>query len=242
MLRILFRTSEKYSLHGLKRPFGLTKKKVTEICFKSLIDSARFVGDYKIYVIGDELGEESLSFYKDYEVTMINEKFGNDKSLEKCFQMAKEFPDGDIVYFVEDDYLHLQKALPSAIFFLKYVDGFLHLTDYPNFYEVGHFIQTEILLTPFNHWRRAPSTTFSFMTRAKQIKDNFGLLIKSCENADDTLFSTIFGWDDKTSMATGKRTQSLYSPLPSLATHMHEGTMAPGIDWKKIAELHGGFK
>lgn len=245
MINIIFRTCEDVnSLHGLARPFNLTKRQTIEVCFKSLIKSLHRL-EYKIYIVGDDISQDLVDFFmtaSDKVVEVINKPMGNDNSLRESFKFVEKLPEDDIIYFVEDDYLHFPYIFDQFSEFLEeYPMLFIHPTDYPNFYHKGHVIAAPIMLAKYSHMRVAPSTTFTFMCKVKKAKENLEFFYECCEGADDIKMSTLFGWDKENMIATTRnRKETLISPIPGLATHMHIGTMSALIDWEKIVKDLGG--
>lgn len=181
--------------------------------------------------MGDELSMEMVEFFQEYEqVALRNEKLGNDESLRTMFKITESFDDEDIVYFVEDDYLHFKYSFGQCFKWLNALpDVAVHPTDYPAAYQQDRVIPSLILLGESNHWRSVNTSTFTFMLKVKTLRKHMQHFVESCEGANDAKLSNLFGWQMEPKVF-------LFSPIPGLATHMHEGTMSPYMPWDKIME------
>ena len=109
-MHIIFRTCDVVNaVNNSPRPFGLDKKNLIKVCFKSLYYSAQAI-PHTITVLGDKLSSEMVDFFKDYNVNFSNGSYGNDESIRQCLNIAIGLPENEWVYFCEDDYLHQPDA------------------------------------------------------------------------------------------------------------------------------------
>ena len=73
-------------------------------------------------------------------------------------------------------------------------------------------------------------TTFTFLMQAKDVKSKKRVLLKAAHRANDRYLSTkLYG---KSFFFNNKLL--CLSPMPAVATHMHEQTMSPLRDWEGI--------
>jgi hypothetical protein len=147
--------------------------------------------------------------------------------MQKCYEIADTLKnDNDWVYFVEDDYLHDNQFFASRISnFAEFAekrqllpDIFIHPTDYPDQY-TRLLARNYIFQTPTGYWREVSSTTMTFMCKVRSYK-KYSSHFKNC-GVDDGKLSNIF-----------KKSALCFSPLPGVATHMHEGVMSGYIRWE----------
>ena len=147
-------------------------------------------------------------------------------------QIAKE-ETADILYFIEDDYIHSENAISEMI--LSYEkfstmfskDVILLPSDYPYLYTKDDY--TKIYLGEKNHWRLVAESLVSFMTSKSVIEKNF-------DNLKKMGIEWIDPWE--------KPLHDLYkdnpclSPLPSLAFHCANINsvfgVSPFINLKKL--------
>ena len=142
-MKVILRACDsKDSVNGLPRPWGLSKKEVIETCFRTLHLSLKG-HPHELHIIGDGLSDETKSFFKDLHPESILHEYsglGNDGSIMKTFELAESFNDDDLIYFCEDDYMHVFDSFYEKInFFMNtYKDHetpfFVHPSDYPDQY------------------------------------------------------------------------------------------------------------
>lgn len=136
-------------------------------------------------------------------------------------------PATDLIYFLENDYLH-QQGWVSKVFEL-YASGqafdVVSLYDHKDKYILPMYeaLTARLVLSRSHHWRTAPSTCASFLLSKEAFErdcDAFG----SGQN-DYYFFSEV----------VGRRGRILLSPIPGLSTHSMEGYLSPNVDWARLA-------
>lgn len=240
-LKIIYRTCEIVkSMHGTDRPFSMTKSEIIDACFGSLINSAQKSStDCEIIIVGDRLSKERISFYKPYASHFVLGEFGNGKSIEKTFNVADESDDKSCIFFCEDDYFFTPNAIDYMMDFIikknQYLPGFeetelfIHPPDYPDRYKFPDpftkksFNTYFLCLSNYCHWRQIPSTTFTIL----------------CEKKSYSKFRNIFyasapTWNDQLLSKEIYSRSLCISPIPGLATHLHDVAMTPIVDWNKL--------
>lgn len=229
-INIIYRTCDVVeAVHGTPRPYGLTKTKLIDLCFKSLVDSLQDI-EFDMTILGDRLSDERIKFFQPWCHNLYNGELGNGKSIAECFTLASKLHDEEWVYFCEDDYLHQNFSLKWILDFIQnfnYENLFIHPVDYPDRYTRLEDVNTRWHLFKSNHchWRQIYNTTYTFLCQVKTFKKFFDIFMKSAPDWNDGLFSE----------QVYKRNDVLcLSPIPSLACHMHEVCMSPFVDWKKI--------
>jgi hypothetical protein len=248
---IIFRTCDVvHSLHNTPRPFNADKKTLIKKCFLSLLESLQGV-DHEITILGDKLSDELVTFFRQYPYTLILGDWGNDESLRQSMKLAFNAPDDDWVYLCEDDYLHSKQAFNWIIDFIEHKDQYIttkrfltsigirnnlrhipiiiHPTDYPDRYKSKYLRFSLIFLSRFCHWRQVTDTTFTFMAQGKTFKKYRSIFWTSCTGANDRYLSKKL----YAGVRFGNKALCL-SPMPGVATHMHEEVMTPLVDWKQI--------
>ncbi len=168
----------------------------------------------------------------------VNQK-SNMANIYKSFEIGR---DGkyDLLYFLEDDYIHEQNSLTEMLFsyekFASLIKDELILcpADFPYLY--NKFEPTQIILGNQRHWRVIEETLCTFLTSKR-------LLLKH--------------WDTFVSMTKTEHLpfekplhkiylkQYCLSPIPSLAMHCTNINsiygLSPVLDWKRLwneNELH----
>jgi len=140
-------------------------------------------------------------------------KFSNMSNFYNSLLIAKN-EDADLIYFVEDDYVHSVNTITEMIFayekfntiFLK--DLVLLPSDYPYLYTKDE--STKIYVGEKHHWRIVDESLVTFMTSKKLIEKYFNELEKMG-----------IEWIDPWEKPLHKiyETNPCLSPIPSLAVH-----------------------
>ena len=140
-------------------------------------------------------------------------KFSNMANFYNSLLIAKN-EDADLIYFVEDDYIHSINTITEMIFayekfntiFSK--DLILLPSDYPYLYTKDK--STKIYVGEKHHWRLVDESLVTFMTSKKIIKKYFNELEKMG-----------IEWIDPWEKPLHKiyETNPCLSPIPSLAVH-----------------------
>ena len=160
-------------------------------------------------------------------------------NIHKSLLLAKKQCD-DLVYFVEDDYLHHEDAFNEMIFTYERISSQLDRelilcpADYPYLYTKVD--STNIFLGSNKHWRKVGETLCTFLT-SKILLQKY--------------------WDQFTSMCQFEhypfekplhdiyKSEYCLSPIPSLAIHLTNINsifgLSPNIDWKKIWEKNKNY-
>jgi glycosyltransferase involved in cell wall biosynthesis len=264
MYRIIFRTCDRvHSLHNTPRPFGLDKRGTIELCFRSLVQALEGY-PHTIHIIADQISDELRQFFLRYPVTFTEGTFGNDESIRKSIRQALTYDANDWVYICEDDYLHTPKAFlwiddlienRDKILLTKPVSNLkrwrladfqgrlgkhplvIHTPDYIDRYNPREREQSYLFLSQYCHWRQITNTTFTFMTEVSTLKRFEKILMKSATGADDGfLSSALYARDHFFGRAL------CISPIPGVATHMHEGIMTRLVDWKRVIDELNSLK
>ena len=243
-----------------KRLFELPKIEYTLRSLNSLIKSINFSKikypniNFKIIIVEDNSKKENISRidelivknnidiniiklnhnnYKDIVKKQKSEQtFSNLSSLLKCFQIAKEQSE-DLVFFVEDDYLHFEPMLEEMIASYERISSqlkkelFVCPTDYPYLYMNNE--KTNILIGNKRHWRTVDRTLCTFMTSKIMIDQYWSNFYNNCLDRHDPF--------EKYLNEIYKK-EFCISPLKSLSVHMTNINssygLSPFIDYKKI--------
>ena len=158
----------------------------------------------------------------------------NFESLKRCFFLAKESSE-DLIYFVEDDYIHDEICIAEMIGTYERISTQLNKeillcpSDYPYLY--AECTPTYLLLGNKRHWRKTEQSLGTFLIS----KQN---LILYWEN----LMQFASGKDDPAELALHDiyNKEPCFSPIPSLTIHCANINsiygISPNTNWKKLWE------
>ncbi len=187
--------------------------------------------DSNSIIIADNCSPELLSRIKEFGTQVLETNLGNAGTLKKAFEIALELDDKDIIYFVEDDFLHLSDSrmyLLEGLARVHYVSLYDHADKYirgPNPYVTEYGEQTRVFLTKSSHWKLTNSTVQTFATKVKTLKEDKTILFQ--HNFEGPVPDSF-----RTFMALKLKGRLLATPIPGRATHCHSPWESPLIDWK----------
>jgi len=229
------------SLNSLIKSIKFSKNKYPNINFKTIIvdDKSKEENLGKINklinISGLDMNIFSLNHenYKDKIKQQKNHQtFSNLASLLQCFELGKEHGE-DLIYFIEDDYLHFEPMLEEMIASYERIasqvnkDIFMCPADYPYLYMNNE--KTNILIGNKRHWRTVSQTLCSFMT-TKALLDKYW----------DNFYNTCLDRHDPFEKYLNEiyKEEFCISPLKSLSLHLTNVNssygLSPFIDYKKL--------
>lgn len=189
---------------------------------------------------------------------------GNEATFSRQIEVLTTQNEADLVYFAEDDYVYLPRALELTVKFMKdhpeadfatvydhadYHSMYIHRNRSPQYAESGEV------------WRQVTSTCLTFMARRQALVDTADVFrTYSRRNSDlgvwmaltkthvtnpwsfiraigDGLFvaaSHFLAWRHAPAYILRGRRRTLWAPCPALATHMESKGVAPGVDWAAV--------
>lgn len=157
---------------------GATKS----VCLKNFLEI--FHGE-NICLIKDNCDEsiekEIGKVLKDYpDIKIEVTQLGNSGSFKYALSQAITHDPNEIVYFVEDDYLHESNAKKILLEGLK-VGDYATLYDHPDKYcsEYYYGETTKILHSGNHHWKHSISTTMTFATKVKILQEDANVWIEN---------------------------------------------------------------
>lgn len=144
----------------------------------------------------------------------------------------------DVVYFLEDDYLHLPNSaniMKEGIDRADYVSLYDHNDTYIPASAGGNvFVDdsgasrfpTLIFRTESSHWRTVSSTTMTFATTISQLHKDKLIWEKHTLGSHPNDFQCF--------MELNRLGRSLITPIPGYSTHCEPRWASPGINWEII--------
>ena len=230
------------SLNSLIKSINFLKKKLTDINVKLIIldDNSNNENLEKIKKISkQEKSSEIISldhnkFKSTIKPQKSKETFSNLASLLNSFEIGKEKGD-DLVFFVEDDYLHFESMLEEMVSSFQRIssqlgkDIFMCPSDYPYLYMSNE--KTNLLIGNKRHWRTIDKTLCTFLTSKTLIDKYWDNFIKNCEDRHDPF--------EKYLNEIYKK-EICISPIKSLSLHLTNINssygLAPFINYKDLWE------
>ena len=161
-----------------------------------------------------------------------NETFSNLASLLQSFEIGKERGE-DLIFFVEDDYLHFEPMLEEMISSYERIssqiekDIFMCPSDYPYLYMTNE--KTNILIGNKRHWRTINKSLCTFLTSKNLLDKYWEKFNQNCLDRHDPFEKYINEIYEK---------EICISPIKSLSLHLTNINssygLSPFIDYKKL--------
>ena len=237
------------SINSILKSIKYAKKSMDELLFKIYIVDHNS-GQENLNKIKNIIEKYSIQFkihnlnLKDFEekikkTNQKNEKvtsnqISNMSNIYKSLQLSKE-NSSDLIYFVEDDYIHEESAISEMIMVYERISSLTNKelivcpTDYPYLYTKAE--NTQVYLGEKYHWRKIDETLCTFLTSKKIVENHWKKLISMCEFEHYPFESPLHKIYEE---------ELCISPIPSLAIHCTNVNsifgLSPNIDWKRLWE------
>ena len=166
-------------------------------------------------------------------------QMSNMSNIHKSLLTAKSQCD-DLVYFVEDDYLHMKEALNEMILAYERISSQINSelilcpSDYPYLYT--KIDPTNIFLGSNKHWRRVEETLCTFFTSKIIIEKYWSKFISMCQFEH---------YPFEQPLHDIYRSEYCLSPIPSLAIHCTNVNsifgLSPNVQWKEMWEKNKNY-
>jgi len=161
-------------------------------------------------------------------------QFSNMSNIYKSLMIAKKSCD-DLIYFVEDDYLHKKDAMEEMVFSYERISSQMNRelimcpADYPYLYT--KLEPTKIFLGFKKHWRTVDESLCTFLTSKTMLLKYWNKFTSMCEYEH---------YPFEKPLHDIYKSEYCISPLPSIAMHCTNINsiygLPPTLDWKKIWE------
>ena len=213
--KVIDHNSTKENLEKIKDVFKNFRTKYTLIN----LDVSKFENQMdKINQKGKELSYNQMS-----NMANINQSLIEAKNSE------------DLIYFVEDDYIHERSAINEMVFTYERIASQLNKeiilcpADYPYLYAKAELTQN--YLGHEYHWRKVSETLCTFLTSKDIINKYWDKYISMCKKEHSPFEKPLHDIYEK---------ELCISPITSLAIHLTNINsifgLSPNINWKKLWE------
>jgi len=249
-LDIILRTHDFIDIHSSPngRYCNVSKTELICKCVKSLIKTANnYNGKVKFIWLDDHSSQSTIDkLYTIFSETKHEVEFVPLESRGWNASGYEQFERGrastaDLVYFVEDDYLHYPTAIDEMVdsytTFKKNlgVEVAIHPFDDPDNYLPKYIDECRVVLGKSRRFRTNKYTTFVFLCSPELIRKHWSRFYTLATEYmtewgehnkihEGTTINHIWRWEAK-----------LFTPIPSLALHMgFEEQKDPFLDWKAL--------
>jgi len=239
ILHLIYRISNN-SYNKLREPY-VTK----ESCLANALRTFPPSSTIQWIILGDTLNRETkkmilkkidgLPFLRFFPMEIGS----NAGSFNQALDLAMSLDSNDLVYMLEDDYLHVAGAYPLIGDGLEFLRAdYVSLYDHPDKYipstEGGNpFIdqsggeETKVFRGRYRHWKLTNSTTMTFAATVRTLKADEPTFRKWTSGTHPMDYQLFLELRDKGRL--------LMTSLPGASTHGDTAWIAPFTDWTKLA-------
>lgn len=179
-------------------------------CLKNFLNT---FGESNVCIFADNCSDDLLGQIKNFNLPIYETKLGNSGSFINCLkQAANLYKDDNIVYFVEDDYIHLplsSKAILEGIELGNYITLYDHPDKYTSLYDHGE--TTRIFRSKSSHWKQTISTCMTFASKISNLCEDIEIWEKAC--SDETPH------DHEAFLEIRSKNKCVLASIPGLACH-----------------------
>lgn len=224
IMKVIYRLTDISSTNESPIYWG-DKVSLNAVCLKSFVMAFKDVKPY-VYMICDRCPDWYEHFVRHHCPFDMEVEFTQSGIRENAVHQYDFVKDDDIYLFQECDYLYVPGAGNKMLYAARRFD-FVSPYDHPDKYKEGMIPKEQDKEYVHGYlWRSTDSTTSTFMARGSKVQEQMDLFRS-------------YGWDDhKRWLDLGIKGYKLWTPLPSLATHMVKDYMAPDVDWQKEWEKY----
>ena len=216
---------------------GYPKEKPDYINNKNCFDNALKVFDKANWLVIADGVNEDTKLYIESKVDNVNHV--NVGHGAGTFNLALDFAltldDYEIVYFIENDYLHkkdsqlvLESAFDLAFDYVTlydHPDKYMNPVEGGNVFCLGRSEETRVFLGDHCHWKLTNSTTMTFASRVKTLKQDEDVLRKWTNETHPHDFNMF--------IELKQRGRRLASSIPGYSTHGETPWLTPLTNWKE---------
>ena len=191
----------------------------------------KFNTDYEIINLDVSKFKDQIDKTNQRGETVTSNQMSNMANIHQSLIEAKKSE--DLIYFVEDDYLHKKNSIKEMIFTYERISSQINReiiicpADYPYLYA-----KTEATLNFLGHrchWRKVNETLCTFLTSKQIVEKYWEKYVSMCQREHAPF---------EKPMHEIYKKELCISPIPSLAIHFTNINsifgLSPNMDWKKI--------
>jgi hypothetical protein len=209
-----------------------------ENCLKNAVKTFPDINN-SWYVIADNVSEPTDYMIQKYihvdDIDYVSVGHGAG-TFNLALDYALTLPDDEIVYFIENDYLHKPGSGKILQEGFELEASFVSLYDHPDKYKgpeqggnpycEGGAEDTRVYLTDSCHWKITNSTTMTFASKVSTLKRTENILRKWTNGTHPNDFQMF--------LELRENNELLITPLPGYSTHGETAWLSPLTDWSKI--------
>jgi hypothetical protein len=209
-----------------------------ENCLKNALQVFPWT-EYDWSIIADNISESTNDMIQKYiprdHIMYVSVGHGAG-TFNLALDEALQSPDNEIIYFLENDYLHKPGADKIILEGFNLGASFVSPYDHPDKYMIpenggnpyceGGAEDTRVYLSNSCHWKITNSTTMTFASKVSTLKKVESILRKHTTGTHP--------YDFQMFLELRENNELLVTPIPGYATHGETYWLSPLTDWSKI--------
>jgi hypothetical protein len=236
VIHIFYRLSDRSVAEKRPKLIAATKS----VCLRNAVEV--FKGcPVTVFIDSDDVTLEDMAHGLHCNVVRSNERSGGG-TFRLAATYAMDLPADEIVYLLEDDFLHRPNAMNVLVDGIEQDCSYVTLYDHPdkyinavhggNPYVKNGGERTRLLLGKHSHWKVTGSTVMTFATLSGQLRKDWSVFLRHCPDryTDDFRLFRELSW----------RGRRLVSSVPGYATHCESVHLSPLYDWESMIEFGDG--
>jgi hypothetical protein len=185
-------------------------------------------------IIADNVSQATTQMLERYVLNIKHVSVGHGAgTFNLALDEALTSPDDEIVYFIENDYLHKPGSDKILLEGFNVGYNYVALYDHPDKYMNGAnpFVEdggevTRVMISDSCHWKITNSTTMTFAAQVKTLKEDESILREYTAGS--------YPKDFEMFLALREKQHGLITPIPGYSTHGETAWLSPLTDWSKI--------
>jgi len=204
-----------------KRPDWFDKKR----CLMNVIEC---FPEAEMSILADNVTDEKIDWFEKHcpNIPVERSEYGNGAgSFQHVLKQALDIKENRIVYFLEDDYLHLPNSESVLDKYVNAGEGKAGVAGNPMISEESE--ATRLYKTASTHWKLTNSTVMTFATTSDMIKADQDALTFYSKGKITRSYPFFRG-------LITKRGRKLISSVPGMSAHCESAYMSPFTNWEKV--------
>jgi len=231
-IRSLLKSSKDYDLEQLKINFIVIDHNSTSENLEAIDTIFKEFGKkYSLINLDVSKFVKKIEKINQRDKKVTDNQISNMANIHQSLLEAKKCE--DLIYFVEDDYIHKEESLKEMIFTYERLasqinsEVILCPADYPYLYAKSEMTQN--FLGQNYHWRKVNETLCTFLTSKKMIEKHWDKYVSMCQKEHAPFEKPLHDIYKK---------ELCLSPIPSLALHLTNVNsifgLSPNVNWKEV--------
>jgi hypothetical protein len=204
-----------------------------EVCFENAYNTFK---DCKWTIVCDRLNDDTKTFLEKFNLELTHVDIGNNAgSFNYVLDKVLELDNKEIVYLLEDDYLHKPNSKQIITDGIELGFDYVTLYDHPDKYMnpidggnpfcSGMSEETRVYLGDNCHWKLTNSTTMTFASKVKTLREDEKIIRKWTSEKHPNDFQMF--------IELKQNFRRLASPIPGYSTHCESRWLTPLKNWNE---------